>query len=198
MVNSALQEELAALVAEDKRVRDELVATGELFDGYHPQMAAVHSRNAAALDRIISEWGWPGRSLVGDDGAEAAWLVLQHAIAHPELLRRCLPLLQLAAEAGEASAAQPAYLEDRICCFEERPQRYGTQLDWDENGDLSPLPLQDAEHVDELRAAVGLGPLSDRIAEARREAEAEGATPPPDFEQWQRKKKAWAESAGWL
>ena len=193
-----LQRELLDLAAEDGRVRAELIASGELFDGYHPRMAAVHSRNAKTLDHIISEWGWPGRSLVGDDGAEAAWLVLQHAIGHPELLRNCLPLLQTAAEAGDVPASHPAYLEDRICCFEDRPQPYGTQLDWDENGELSPLPLQDAERVDELRAAVGLEPLSDRVAEARREAKAEGATPPPDFDQWQRKKTAWAKSAGWL
>ena len=198
MVNQALQEELIALYTLDEKVRAELVASGELFDGYHPRMAAVHTQNADALQRIIDARGWPGRSLVGDAGAEAAWLVLQHAIAHPELQRRCLPLLQAAAEAGEIPASYAAFLEDRICSWEERPQRFGTQFDWDENGELSPLPLQDPDRVDSLRESVGLGPLSKRIQQVRNNAEAEGDRPPVDFEKRRREKTAFAKSVGWL
>jgi hypothetical protein len=196
--NAALRAELLALAERDKRTRGELVASGELFAGYNPRMAAVHARNAKALERIVGEFGWPGKSLIGDDGADAAWLVLQHAIANPELQRRCLPLLKAAVEAGEAPAFQAACLEDRICACEGRPQRYGTQFDWDEHGQLSPLPLQDPERVDKLREAVGLGPLAERIEQARRHAEAEGDRPPADFGKRQKEKEAWAKSVGWL
>ena len=197
-MNQALLDELRELVALDEKTRSDLVASGELFDGYHPRMAAVHAENAAALKRIIGEWGWPGRSLVGEQGAEAAWLVLQHSIAHPQLQRACLPLLKKAASAGEVPAHHVAYLADRICCFEGRPQRYGTQLDWDENGELSPLPLEDADRVDRYRDSVGLGPLAERVEEARSHAREEGARPPEDIEKWQREKKAWAKSVGWV
>ncbi|MDJ0907253.1 MAG: hypothetical protein QNJ00_06195 [Woeseiaceae bacterium] len=197
-MNKHLLEELCELASLDERTRSELVASGELFDGYHPRMAAVHAANAAALERIVNEWGWPGKSLVGEKGADAAWTVLQHSIGYPGLQRSCLPLLEDAATAGEVPAHQPAFLEDRICCFEGRPQRYGTQLDWDENGELSPLPLQEPDRVDSYRASVGLGPLSERVEQARIEARDEGATPPEDFEQWQRDKKAWARSVGWF
>jgi hypothetical protein len=186
------------LSSRDERTRAALVASGELFDGYHPRMAEVHKDNAASLEAIIDKWGWPGKSLVGDEGAKAAWIVLQHAIADPALQRRCLPLLKAAADAGEIPARQAAYLEDRICCFEGRPQRYGTQLDWDASGLLSPLPLADPDGVDSLRESVGLGPLSDRVTEARAEAAREGAKAPDDLEQRQREKRAWARSVGWL
>ena len=66
--------------------------------------------------------------------AEAAWLVLQHAIDSPELQRKYLSILKNAAEAGEVTAAQVAYLEDRIRVFKGRPQRFGTQFAWDRNG----------------------------------------------------------------
>lgn len=197
-MNQALQKELIALDTLDKKVRAELVASGKLFNGYHPRMAAVHAQNAKALQRIIDARGWPGRSLVGDEGAEAAWLVLQHSIAHPEFQRRCLPLLQAAAGAGEIPASYAAFLEDRICYWEERPQRYGTQFDWDENGELSPLPLQDPDRVDSLRAGVGLGPLSERVQQVRSDAEAEGNRPPGDFEKRRREKTAFAKTVGWL
>lgn len=69
-------------------------------------MARVYERNAKRLDRIVESFGWPGAHLVGPDGAAAAWIVLQHAIAEPDLLRRTLPLLRTAAQGGKAPARQ--------------------------------------------------------------------------------------------
>ena len=64
-MNQALLNELRDLVSLDEATRSELAATGELFEGYHPRMAEVHAGNATALGRIIAEWGWPGKALVG-------------------------------------------------------------------------------------------------------------------------------------
>src|SRR5438270_2438863 len=129
-MNTALRRELLTMAEEDRRVRAELAADGSLFEGYHPTMQAVHDRNAARLTDIIAEHGWPGRSLVDEDGARAAWLILQHAIGHPALQRRGLVLLQEAVAQGEVPALEAAMLEDRVAFFEGRPQRYGTQYDW--------------------------------------------------------------------
>src|SRR5947209_4067064 len=142
-MNAALHDELLSMAAEDRRVRAELAAEGSLGDGYHPRMEEVHRQNAARLKEVIEEHGWPGRSLVGEDGAHAAWLVLQHAIGEPALQRRGLELLREAVAAGEVPAVQAAYLEDRIAFFEGRPQRFGTQYDWDDNGEISPHPVED-------------------------------------------------------
>src|SRR4051812_49850747 len=122
--NPALRAELEAMAEEDRRVRAELAADGSLFGGYHPVMQAVHDRNAARLTEIIEQHGWPGRSLVGEDGAGAACLVLHHAIGHPALQRRGLVLLQEAVAQGEVPALEAAILEDRIAFFEGRPQRH--------------------------------------------------------------------------
>lgn len=45
-MNDELKQRLVEMVAEDQRVRAELAATGELFQGYAPRMAEVHRRNA--------------------------------------------------------------------------------------------------------------------------------------------------------
>ena len=125
-MNETLRDELLEMARLDRTVRAELAASGELFDvGYEPRMARVHERNARRLLRIMESVGWPGTDLVGPDGAEAAWVVLQHAIAEPDLLRRALPLLQTAAREGRACPRHAALLEDRIRFFEGRPQRYG-------------------------------------------------------------------------
>lgn len=186
-----------ALAGRDLRVRAELVASGDLFGGYNEQMAAVHRQNAESLHRIIDEFGWPGRSLVGNDGAEAAWLILQHAIGSPEFQRKCLPILRNAVDSGDVPAIQVACLEDRIAVFEGRPQRYGTQFDWDGNGMLSPHPLEDPERVDDYRASVGLGPMTENIQEMRQRAAAEGHTQPDDFGAYLKGREAWARSVGW-
>lgn len=192
-----LRDELLAMAATDQAVRAELAADGSLFDGYHPRMAEVHRRNADRLKQILERHGWPGRSLVGEEAAEAAWLVLQHAIADPPLQRLGLSLLRAAAEAGEVAAVHVAMLEDRIAFFEGRPQRFGTQLDWDESGRLGPYLIEDVAGVDERRSAVGLPPLAEAIRRAREAASGQGERRPDDLAERSRRAEQWAISVGW-
>ena len=197
-LEEALRRDLLEMARLDRSVRAELVASGTLFDvGYEPRMARIHQRNAQRLWRIIESVGWPGTDLVGSDGAEAAWLILQHAISEPDLLRLALPLLTTAAREGKADPAHAAKLEDRIRFFEGRPQRYGTQLDWDADGNLSPGEVDDPQQLAERRDAVGLPTLEEQIAAARTRATAEGERPPPDYEAYADTRNDWASRAGW-
>lgn len=195
-MNPELRQRLLDMVAEDERVRAELAVTGELFDGYAPRMEEVHRRNARELAGMIERHGWFGKSLVEDDGANAAWLILQHAIGEPELQRGTLPVLRVAVERGEAKPEHLAYLEDRISVFEQRPQRYGTQYDWDESGQLNPRALEDSERVDDYRRAVGLPPLAENTERMRQCAADEPR--PADLQKRKQEMLAWAKSVGWL
>jgi hypothetical protein len=56
-----------------------------------------------------------------------------------------------------------ACLVDRVRLHEKRPQVYGTQLST-VDGVITPGELEDAAHVDERRASVGLGPLREDVA----------------------------------
>jgi hypothetical protein len=192
-----LQEELLAMAGEDGAMRERLVADGSLFDGYNPLMAIVHRRNGNRLSEIVEAHGWPGRSLVGEDGADAAWLVLKHAIGDPGLQRRCLPLLELAAAGGEIPPWHFATLLDGIRFYEGRPQVYGSMFDWDENGELAPWPIEDADEVDQRRALVGLPPLAEQIQSVRMAAGAEGDRRPADPAARRREADEWARSVGW-
>ena len=193
-----LRRQLLDMARLDASTRAELAASGQLFNaGYEPRMARVHQRNAQRLRRIIEAIGWPGADLVGPDGAEASWLILQHAISEPDLLRRALPLLAAAAREGKADPAHAAMLEDRMRFFEGRPQRYGTQLDWDADGNLSPGEVEDPQLLAERRAAVGLPPLEEQIRDARARAAAEGDRPPGDYQAYVDARDKWAFEAGW-
>ena len=197
MRKAALREELLRMQGEDLALREELVRTGMLFDGYAPRMADLHRRNNARLRELLAAHGWPGRSLVGDDAAAAAWLVLQHAILDPGLMRGAVPLLERAAAAGEVEAKHLAMLVDRIRTLEGRPQVYGTQHDWDANGELSPAPIEDPQDVDARRARVGLGPLASDTLRLRARALAEGEHAPVDGAARRRAAEDWARSVGW-
>ena len=160
MINESICRELAAMREEDLRVRGELEAAGELGGPYVPRMEAVHVRNAARLRELIAQHGWPAEDVAGEDGAKAAWFIVQHAVGEPDFQRRILALLRECAAAGRIPAWQAAYLEDRIAIQEGRPQRFGTQwMDSPEDGRIRPWQLGDPEHVNELRASVGLEPL---------------------------------------
>ena len=161
MISEQLHAELLAMRAEDKRVREELIASGEM-DGSHyvPRMEELHRRNAARLRELVAVYGWPGEDVAGKDGAEAAWFVTQHSIGEPRFQRAALGLIQVCVAEGRTPAWHAAYLEDRIATQEGKPQRYGTQ--WMEDpvdGRIRPLQLADPERVNKLQESVGLGPL---------------------------------------
>ncbi|HEU4681587.1 MAG TPA: DUF6624 domain-containing protein [Gemmatimonadales bacterium] len=193
----AIGRELLHLLEEDERVRAELAADGSLFQGYHPRMQAVHDANAARLAVILDSHGWPGGSQVGEEGGQAAWLIVQHAIAQPAFQRSALGLLQAAVRRGEAPALHAAMLEDRILSLEGRPQRYGTQFDWDAHGRMSPLPLEDPDGVDRRRQKVGLGPLDQALRAQRATIDESAERPPHDWESRQREMEAWCRKVGW-
>lgn len=193
-----LRDELLRMSEEDMRVREELAADGSLFEGYHPRMAEVHRRNGRRLIEIIDQYGWPGKTLAGEDGADAAWLIVQHDIGNPSLQRRSLSLLREAVTSGEAPALRLAMLTDRVCVLEGRPQVYGTQYDWDENGEMSPCPIDNPEQVDELRERVGLIPLREDTRLKRVAVSLSSEKPPTDLKARRREMKEWARSAGWL
>jgi hypothetical protein len=196
-MNTPLSQELIKMAEEDNRLRSQLAGDGSLVNRYHPQMKAVHDKNAKRLSEIVAKSGWPGKSMVGEEAAHAAWLILQHAISHPGLQRKCFPLLVQQVDEGEMQPVELAMLEDRIRCFEGRPQRFGTQFDWDENNQMSPLPMDDEQLVEERRKKIGLRPMDEEVIEKRKETKQSSELPPEDNQQYLREKDEWLKANGW-
>lgn len=194
-MDEQLRADLLAMRAEDRRVREELIASGEM-DGSHfvPRMEELHRRNAARLRELIAVYGRPGEDVAGKDGAEAAWFVAHHSIGEPRFQRAALSLIQICVAEGRTPAWHAAYLEDRIAIQEGKPQRYGTQ--WMEDpvdGRIHPLQLADSERVNEWRASVGLGRLRP-IPERRPDLPAEQREANEQANRWW---KEWFVSHGW-
>ena len=120
----------------------------------------IRRKNHDLIRKIVREHGWPGKSLAGEDGAHAAWLVVQHMDHDLDFQRSCLALMQQSFLAGEVSAHDFAYLTDRVRTHEGRPQMYGTQ-------GLGVLSAEDEARVNGNRAAIGLPPW--RVAVEKRQ-----------------------------
>ncbi|HWH95358.1 MAG TPA: DUF6624 domain-containing protein [Baekduia sp.] len=167
-MNGALAAELLQMADEDQRIRRPCPTDGEYVTVLSIEEAMEYARvdvgNTDRLRDIVREHGWPGRSLVGEQAAQAAWLLAQHADRQFDFQREVLPLLQRAAAVGEAKPAHVAYLTDRIRMAEGRCQRHGTQIGDIRDGTPVPWPIEDAENVDERRREVGLEPLSDYLS----------------------------------
>jgi len=197
-MNQRLLDELIAMKQRDVDTRSRLVREGWLYDGYADEMQQVHRENAHRLNQLISQHGWPTISLVGLEGCRAAWLIAQHSICTPDLQRRFLVLVTEAAERGEVPKPQVAFLTDRIRFNENKPQVYGTVLDWDEKGELSCV-VEDPANLDARRREMGLpATQDDDLAAYRKEVEFEGGKPPRDLTEAKRKRLEWAKSVGWI
>jgi hypothetical protein len=161
-MNEPLRAELLEMERVDRSVRADLVERGALHSaGYHPEMEVVHRRHNARIRAILEMYGWPGHSLVGDDGCRAAGFIVQHAILDPDLQRRSIQWLSGAVAQAEAEPFMLALLTDRVLLQEGKPQIYGTQYIGASGGGVEPWPIADPETVDERRLSVGLMPLAE-------------------------------------
>lgn len=151
----ALRSELLEMRERDQKVREAF--SPKMSAEKRAELEAVDARHVARMKEIIRQYGWPGRSVVGDDGAQAAWLLVQHGTS--DFMAECLPLLQRAVVNGEVSEQNFAYLLDRVRMNEGKPQVYGTQFTFTPDGKPVTYPIEDVEHVDARRERIGLPPM---------------------------------------
>ena len=135
----------------------------EEFKAHIRIMMEYDSIHLVKIKSILEERGWLGPDIVGNQGNQTLWLVIQHS--NPDTQQEFLPMLREAVKDGNAHPQQLAYLEDRVAIGKGEKQMYGTQLGQDpETGEYYLAPLLDPDNVDKRRAEVGLGPLQDYLS----------------------------------
>lgn len=155
-----LRRELAARVEKDQDLRNRWIQNTD-DKQLGEQLSQVDRDNTAWLKGVVKAQGWPSISKVGRDGAQAAWLLAQHADLDPAFQEEVLTLMQAQVAKGEASGRLLAYLTDRVRLAQDKPQVYGTQFHDTADGKLEPLQMEDPAHVDARRAAVGLESMAE-------------------------------------
>ncbi|MDB5268666.1 MAG: hypothetical protein JWP58_1706 [Hymenobacter sp.] len=138
--NPRLKHELDSIYAVDQQWRSLLFAprrrprpdslaralgvTRESLPTYIPrQMLRTDSTNLLRVKQILKQYGYPGKTLVGEPTNEAAWYVIQHS----DDIDQYLPLIKKAAAKGELPFYLYAQMLDRQLMRAGKAQVYGTQ-----------------------------------------------------------------------
>lgn len=154
-----LRQELLERLDRDQAIRNEMIKRGvkNLDAAFIAQMTEIDSANTARMKEIVKQFGWPGPELVGVDGTEAAFLLVQHA--EHAFQKQMLPLVEAAYRNKKLQGQDYALLLDRVLVADGKPQVYGTQTKiFDQWKGEEPVfePIEDESNVDKRRAEVGL------------------------------------------
>ncbi|MBY0574788.1 MAG: hypothetical protein K2P84_14005 [Undibacterium sp.] len=163
--NKPLQAELEQILTDDQGPRQQIEATVKKYGRDSKELkdlwANIEKKDALNLKRvkaILDQYGWIGPDKVGERGSMTLFLVIQHA--DEKEWEKYLPMMRIAVKEKKAKGADLALLEDRYLAFGlHQRQIYGSQLQ-EVNGVTRLMPIEDPEHVDERRAAIGLQPIA--------------------------------------
>lgn len=163
---------LDSLVSEDKKWRNYMTKynNGKPVDDtlseerFLNMMKMTDSLNYFPVQNIFKKYGFPNFAVAGEQGSTNFWLLVQHQDAHPEFQEEVLKTMKAAVDDQKASAADYAYLTDRVKVNTGQLQIYGTQMQLNPEGtSYEPKPIIDPEKLNERRAAVGLSTIEDYI-----------------------------------
>lgn len=148
----AIQSELHAIFERDQKTR-----TGADSTAF---MHYIDSCNLVQVKVLLEKYGWMGRSMIGDRGNSALFLVIQHADLETQLTY--FPLLQKSAEIGESKFSNVALMHDRILMRQEKKQIYGSQVVFNKDTGASEFyPIEDEKNVNIRRAKIGMSTLEE-------------------------------------
>ena len=196
--NKALKAQLLKRMDEDVELREALADSDLDAEAYQYKIEQLCAENAKWLETIIGHTGWPGLEQVDYEGAEAAWYIAQNAISMPQFMRGALQLMHVELEKENIPHWQYAYLADAIKFFESKPQRYGTQFDWNREGAMVPWELAEPEKVNDYRKAAGLNTIEDRSREILLDLINSGEEAPENFDKRKKQFQKWQRTVGWV
>ena len=143
-----------------RRIEDQRVRTGGTPDW--TEMQSVDAENTEFLRNIIFEMGWIDATRFGAEASDAAFLIVQHT-SDLRLMVTALPFIEADVRAGRLNGQNYALLFDRSQLNLGYEQRYGSQLSSRDGAHLL-MACEDIKRVDEFRAEMGMGPLSEYLA----------------------------------
>jgi hypothetical protein len=120
---------------------------------------SVFTAHKVHLEEIFDEFGYPGYDLIGEEGSNNFWLMVQHSDKDLQFQSRVLEKLKIEVENKNADGRNFGLLTDRVNINTGEKQIYGTQVRYNSLGQAYPKPLYDSINVNKRREEVGLEPL---------------------------------------
>ena len=124
---------------------------------FKKQRDSVEIDNQNRIERLYKDYGFLGEKKVGKEAATSFWLPIQHADNDTAFQQKMLKAMKKEIEKGSAHKNHYAMLEDRINVNLKKPQRFGSQVTYNDKGQAIPkIGLIDSTIVDSLRKAYTL------------------------------------------
>jgi hypothetical protein len=196
-MNIELRETLISMSKAESKAWLDLTKNGNRYNGVPETFDKLRIKNAEALNLIIENHGWPGVSLVGEDGEIAAFKIARNAINKPELMKEFLKTIKEAVLKGEAKKFHEACLEDCILFFQNKPQHYGMFFDWDETGKLA-VNVKNKDLANTNRKKLGLETIEEEMSNHEKLLLKEQDGKPKDIQAHIRQTHEWASKVGWI
>jgi hypothetical protein len=158
-IDEELADELQAMVDKSEKVHRPLL-TNPKDSAQIRKAIAQEQQNMSRMKEIVQKYGWPGRSLVGEDGAKNAFLLVVQSNVDRDFQKACLKLMEKEAAKGEVDWKDVAFLTDQLRVLDGRKQLYGTQVKINK-GKVTFHSIEDEKNVDKRRKEIGLPPLAE-------------------------------------
>lgn len=164
VLSADIADDLIVMGRRDQDDRMALIQRENSLQGPDEQLRdtirAQDQRHTEQLKAIIAEQGWPTKTLVGLEAANAAWLIAQHAKHDPAFMNQVLQLITPHVATGDVEAEWYALLTDRLLVMRGEPQLYATQYtsEWISGAlQLTPsTPIYEPDHLAHRREVLGL------------------------------------------
>lgn len=165
---TALKNELAEMVKTDQiaafiRQGKYKEYTQEQWDHFKDSVYTTHQKRIAVIFR---QYGFPGIDMVGKDGSNHFWLLVQHSDKFPEFQVKVLKAMKKEVKKQNANPNNYAYLYDRVQVNAGKKQLFGTQVTYQANTTGRAFPkigLIDSANVDKIRKEYTLSPLKEYL-----------------------------------
>jgi hypothetical protein len=157
----ALRAQLLGMMKADQNARSTSLGGHEPTQQEMMQEHAVDAQNLPRIKAILKRYGFPSFRMVGRDGSNAAFLLVQHADNDPAFQTEALQLMLPLQAQNEIAGADVALLTDRALVAQNLPQRYGSQFKSDVGNPVMRLrKLEDPAQLDERRKSMDLFPMN--------------------------------------
>ncbi|TKB95163.1 DUF6624 domain-containing protein [Pedobacter cryophilus] len=152
-----LRLKLSKIREADQSIRESyLSATPKEIPAIIKSMDSIDKANKKDVLNILENYGWIKQSKIGEDAADALFLVVQHSDL--KTMKKYFPQLKDLANKHEAKKTYAAMMEDRILMDEGEKQIYGTQAvsGLRETKELIVIwPILDPKNVNKRRTKMG-------------------------------------------
>jgi hypothetical protein len=158
-----------SLYVVDQKVQQNIVEAfqsggGDKMEGLYAAQHATFERHVPILKSIYSKIGYPTIALVGDEASSKFFTLVQHSDKDVKFQEKMLSKISAEVRKGNVSAKNYAFLTDRVQLSQQKPQVYGTQVEYNTDiGQVYPKATVDSLKLNKRRKEIGLEPIEEYL-----------------------------------